>query len=282
MRFLLFLILPASLLAGQLPVTEGLLLDLDAIKGVSLEDGNKVFQWENQAPGKSARLFVKQDQGRKTPGSGRPTLRTKIDSLNGLNSLVFRQGELVNHDEDTFDSLSTGSGHTWITVIAVHQQRVGLKDVNSFFGNLRNGKKYEGIWGGLEDDNTLWASPRNGLTFGRFDKNNPLLKGPKIAEHRFYVIAGRMNAGTGLVKTELFVNSPVAIASGQFPINPKANPSKFTIGQERDAINHPGHESFDGEIARFLVYQRPLKDDELKTAIEHLVAHYRIKVDTKR
>ena len=168
-----------------------------------------------------------------------------------------------------------------MSVIAVHQQHPGLKDVNSFFGNLRNGKKYEGIWGGFEDDNTLWASPRNGLTFGRFDKNNPILRGPKLELNRFYVVAGRMHAGKGLVQSELFLNQATAAATTQFPVNPDANPSKFTIGQERDAINHPGHESFDGEIARFLVYRRPLNDAELKIAIEHLIAHYGIQVATK-
>ena len=32
----------------------------------------------------------------------------------------------------------------------------------------------------------------------------------------------------------------------------KKNSSRMAIGQERDAIEHPGKESFDGEIARFL------------------------------
>ena len=277
---LIMMLLPTCLIAGELPVLKGLILDLDAEKDVSLEEGNKVAQWENQAPEGSARLFVKQDEGRKAPGSGRPQLRNAIDSLNGKSSLVFRQGELVNHDEDAFDSLITGSGFTWLCVASVHQQRVGLKNVNALFGNLRNGGKYEGLWACLRDDNSLWTSPRNGVTFGRFDQNNPLLLGPELEKERFYVIAGRMAAGKGSVLTELYLNTPKPVASTVFPVNPQANSSKLVIGQERDAIKHPGFESFDGEIARLLIYKRPLGENELAKTIQHLIDTYAIKVDT--
>ena len=65
----------------------------------------------------------------------------------------FRRQELVNHDEDAFDHLLTGSGYTWIAIMSVYKQVVQLKDVNSFFGNLKNGGMYEGIWGNVTDDN---------------------------------------------------------------------------------------------------------------------------------
>ena len=183
---------------------KGLLLDLDAAKGLKLEDGDKVASWANQAPGKTARLFVKQDGGRKQKGSGRPTLKKDVKKLNGHATLVFRQQELVNMEEDAFDHLTRGKGCTWISVMAVYEQRVGVKDVNSFFGNLRNGAKYEGLWGCLRDDNTLWTGARNGLTFGRFDQNNPLVLGSKLEVGKYYIVAGRMAAGTGAVKIDLF------------------------------------------------------------------------------
>lgn len=52
----------------QLP-TEGLILDLDAAKDVSLEDGDRVVSWGNQAPGHADMVFVKRDEGRTPFGS---------------------------------------------------------------------------------------------------------------------------------------------------------------------------------------------------------------------
>ncbi len=181
--------------------------------------------------------------------------------------LVFRQQELLCADEDTFDGLTTGKGHTWIARVALDEQRVGLKDVNSFFGNLRNGGNYEGLWGNVKDDNTVWSGARNGITFGRFDKNNPQAMGTKLERGKWHVLAGRMPAGDGTVKWELFVEQPVAVATTDFPVSATANPGRMAVGQERDAIEHPGAESFDGEIARLLIWERPLSDAELATAL---------------
>lgn len=253
---------------------KGLVIDLDAAKGLKLEDGDKVAAWTSQAGGASSKDFVKRDEGRKVPGSGRPSLVKVAPGLNAKPALDFRQQELVCLDEDAFDGLSTGKGHTWMVVLAVHEQRVGLKDVNSFFGNLRNGEKYEGIWGCLNDDNTPWWGARNGITFGRFDENNPKVEGPKLETGKFHILAGRMAAGTGSVDLELFVNSAKAAATAKIPVNAAANPSRMAVGQERDAINHPGVESFDGQIARFLIWERPLSDQELATALEALQKDY--------
>ncbi len=46
--------------------------------------------------------------------------------------------------------------------------------------------------------------------------------------------------GLGKVKMDLFINERIPVALGIFPVNTKANPSKMSIGQERDAIEHPG------------------------------------------
>ena len=270
---IVLILLTATGLSNELPQT-GLLLDLDAAKGVAIEGDENVAAWENQVADAKPRLFIKRDAGRAVPGSGRPTLRANIQQLGGKPALVFRQQELVCMDEDSFDGLTTGKGHTWLAVIAVHPQRVGLKDVNSFFGNLRNGGRYEGLWGCLNDDNTLWYGTRNGLTFGRFDDNNPQLLGPKLEPGKFHLVGGRMAEGTGTVTLEMFHNTTKPVTTGKAPVDPAANPSKMTIGQERDAIEHPGHESFDGEIARFLIWQRPLDDAELGNAMKSLQSTY--------
>jgi hypothetical protein len=46
------------------------------------------------------------------------------------------------------------------------------------------------------------------------------------------------------------------------------------VGQERDAIQHPGHESFDGEIARLLIYEGALGEEQLATMFAFLKESY--------
>jgi hypothetical protein len=262
---------------AQIP-TNGLIVDLDADKGVEVEDGDRVVKWTNQVTTFAAKDFFKQDKGRKEPGSGRPTLKKSVEAIGGHDTLVFRRQELVNHDEDAFDHLLTGSGYTWIAVISVYEQVVQLKDVNSFFGNLKNSGMYEGIWGNVTDDNRVWIGSRNGITFGRWDGNNPMVVAAKpLTVGRYNIVAGRMGSGTGEVQIELFINEPKAVASKPFPVNQTANSSKLAIGQERDATNHPGKESFDGELARFLIYERPLSNDELRQTMDSLKTNYGIK-----
>jgi hypothetical protein len=271
-------VLPGRLCIAEdhhgLPTTQGLVLDLDADHGVTVEDGNRVSVWKNQAPGAKAIDFVKRNEGRKEAGSGRPTLKKAIKNFNGHAALAFRQGELVNLDEDAFDGLTSGKGFTWFCVLSAYEQRVGLVDVNSFFGNLRNGQNYEGLWANLKDDNTFWTGGRNGVTFGRFDGNNPLITGPKLETNRSYLLASRMAPGVGAQSIELFVNDPAPVASGIFPVNPQANPSRMAVGQERDAIQHPGQESFDGEMARLLIYEGALDDRDLAATFAALKKNY--------
>lgn len=255
-----------------LPVTEGLLLDLNAGADVFLQDGDRVVGWRNQVAESPAQFFVQRDLGREVPGSGRPTLRN--NAVGGHDAIMFEEQELVNFHEDEFDACTTGSGYTWFSVMSVYEQHVGLPDVNSFFGNLRNEGNYEGFWGNLEDDNSVWIGSRSGITFGRFDENNPKLLGPRLETGSYYVVAGRMAAGTDTVEIELFVDSSESVGSVSFPVNPGADPSRMAIGQERDATNHPGEESFHGEIARFVVYEGSLSDEDLGTTISYLQEIY--------
>ena len=257
----------AAALLAENAAPAGLLVDLDAARGLTLDAQGRVAKWVNQAGPAEARDFVGQDKGRKVPGSGLPA----VVKDGAAPALAFRAQELLCHDEKAFDGLVKGDGCTWVAVLKPYAQaKGGLKDVNSFFGNLRNGGKYEGVWGCLDDDNTLWWGARNGLTFGRFDVNNPKVAGPKLEAGRRYVVAGRLGAGPGEVAIELFVDEPKAVAAGRFPVNPAADSSKLSIGQERDATQHPGFESFDGEIGRFLLWARPLKDEELATVMASL------------
>jgi len=45
---------------------------------------------------------------------------------------------------------------------------------------------YEGIWSNVTDDNRVWIGSRNGLTFGRWDNNNPMVVAAKPLEEGRY------------------------------------------------------------------------------------------------
>ena len=271
---------PGAPLVGEssdfYPLKKGLIVDLNADSGVVCDEGNRVEKWMNQVSTFPVKVFEKTDGGRKVKGSGRPLLKTNIDAINGHNAIVFDQQELLAADEDAFDHLIIGSGYTWFCVMKAGKQPGELKDVNSFFGNLRNGGNYEGFWGGLMDNNQVWMGSRNGVTFGRWDNNNPRVLGKeKLNQQDYYLIIGHMAAGTGQVTLSLYINdAKKPVATHPFPVNPSANASKLAIGQERDAIEHPGVESFVGEIARFLLYERPLSRKELIEMARELADYY--------
>jgi hypothetical protein len=83
-----------------------------------------------------------------------------------------------------------------------------------------------------------------------------------------------MGRGVGKVAIEIFVNQTIAESKGIFPVNRLADPSQMAIGTERNALEHPGGESFEGEIARFLMYDRPLSELELAQAFQTLKQTY--------
>jgi hypothetical protein len=272
---LIFCLLFGSASAQKLS-KKNLIVDLNADKGVVTADGDLVEKWENQVSSFSVKDFSKRDEGRQVPGSGRPLLLRKVPALKGHNSLAFHKQELVNMDEDAFDHLITGGGYTWFCVLKAGKQSGELKDVNCFFGNLRNQPNNEGMWGGFADDNSFWMSSRNGVTFGRWDNNNPYVHSSQIVnQEQYYLIMGRMGQGTDTVTLSLYLNDgSKAIATSPFPVSQKVNPSRMAIGQERDAIQHPGRESFVGEMARLLLYDRTLTDQEMAKTAKEIVAYY--------
>jgi len=280
------LFFPLWLYACQPPATKkevifsatSFLVDLNADSAVVTEDVKKVRAWHSTAPGNLKLVFTKRDEGRQLAGSGRPSLRENVKAINGHNSISFEQQELLNESETVFDSLITGSGFTWLAVLKPYVQAGELKDVNSFFGTLKNGGNYEGFWAGFTDDNYLWTGARNGITFGRWDNNNPRISSTvPLDTARYYLAAGRMQAGVGKVIVEVFIDDfSKPDAEGTFPVNINADASMLSIGQERDAIQHPGVESFRGEIARFIMYGRPLENAELRHYGEYLSKYYNI------
>ena len=122
----------------KLPISKGLMVDLNADEGITLENGSKVSSWKNSVKNNAVTSFDKQDLGRKELDSGMPRLKFNVPELNGHNSMVFHRQELLNEKEDALDHLITGSGYTWFSIMSVYKRVKGKPGVNSFFGNLRN------------------------------------------------------------------------------------------------------------------------------------------------
>ena len=51
-------------------------------------------------------------------------------------------------------------------------------------------------------------------------------------------------------------------------------PSRMAIGTERNAINHQGKESFDGEMARLLMYETALDQQDMEEVFFYLRMMY--------
>ena len=266
-----------------------LVLDLDADKGLTIEDDRMVTAWKNQARNPKAVDFRSTEEGRtktiitqKEPGTGRPTLRRRASDINGHNSLIFRSDELINENDKAFHGMMTGAGYTWFAVIKPYRQtgpgRINSKYPNAFFGCLRSSSPpqnetglYAGFWGGFYPDGRVYMGSRNGIGKRVRDAvNTPQVEAPAPAINKWHIVMGRQGSGKGEVLLELFVDDPSkAVNSSKYPVA-DVEPSRMAIGTERNAINHQGKESFDGELARLLMYQTALDKQEMKEIYAYL------------
>ena len=277
----------------ELPVSSGLVLDLNADRGLTIEDDSMVTTWTNQAPKPLAVDFLTTEEGRtKTiitqdePGTGRPTLVENSHEINGHNSLVFREDELINDNDEAFHGMMTGGGYTWFAVLKPYKQggpgKINSRYPNAFFGCLRNSGppqketgQYAGFWGSFYPDGRVYMGSRNGLNEKvRDGVNTPEVESPPPSINEWHIIMGRQGSGQGTVLLELFVDDPSeAVNSSDFPVG-DVEPSRMAIGTERNAINHQGKESFDGELARLLMYETALDQQEMKDVYDYLRTVY--------
>jgi hypothetical protein len=276
-----------------LPVEQGLVLDLNADMGVTVEDECMVTTWRNQAPNPKALDFKVTEEGRtrtivaqKELGTGRPTLKKNVDELNGHHSLVFTEDELINDNDEAFHGMMTGRGYTWFAVIKPYVQRspksIKSNYPNAFFGCLRNTAapqlelgQYAGFWGSFYPDGRVYMGSRNGTSKTvRDGVNTPQVEAPAPAVDEWHIIMGRQGAGQGIVLLDLFVNNPSeAVNSHDYPVA-DVEPSRMAIGTERNAINHMGKESFDGELSRLLMFETALTQKEMEAVYDYLRATY--------
>jgi len=77
----ILLLLSATATVDARVVEKGLILDLDADRGVELEDSDRVVQWTNQVVAFAAKDFLKRDKGRRgTSGKSRCSRPTSTGS----------------------------------------------------------------------------------------------------------------------------------------------------------------------------------------------------------
>lgn len=275
--------------AQHLPISKGLVLDLNADAGLTLDKETMVTNWRNQVPKAKAVDFKITEEGRTKTiisqeelGTGRPTLLKNNDKINGHNSLVFREDELINDNDAAFHGMLTGGGYTWFAVIKPYEQggpgKINSNYPNAFFGCLRNTSPpqsetgvYAGFWGSFYPDGRVYMGSRNGLnTKVRDSVNTPEVAGPAPSINEWHIIMGRQGSGQGVVQLDLFVDNPTQpINSSDFIVG-NVEPSRMAIGTERNAINHMGKESFDGELARLLMFETALDKKEIKKVYDYL------------
>jgi hypothetical protein len=239
--------------------------------------------------------------------NGLPSLAFRGNPANG----VITGDDLINMDgPDVYDHLIQGAGYTWIAVIKPYKQISIItgddagKDINILFGNLKNGDngkcQFCGMWAGVSGSvdrpDFFWAGNRgdddffagapyenqpysnNGTGHYRTD-GNPHVHARQMTTDKWEVVAARMGSGAGDVWIETFMGkSNAIIAKKPWRVYDKYGPEEdadmMAIGTERDAINHVGLESYDGEFARFLIWERPLNDAELQQALNAIDSVY--------
>jgi hypothetical protein len=224
-------------------VASGLIQDLNPDVGVATS-GSNVTTWTNQG---SAGDDV-------ATNDGAPQLLTS--ALLGHNVVAFSGDRLVGDDGAAFDSLMTGSGHTWFSVVRVNPgDNGGAK--NAMFGTLLNGSPFSGFVahvgdaGGLDTTGSYLNRPGGSDVF--------TVGNVEIADQQYHIIAGRLDAGTGAQTAGLYIDSPVVNATSSPSISAATNSGPIAVGAEQIG----GGERIDGYLARVLIYDRPLTNAEM-------------------
>ncbi len=230
-------------------VTSGLIQDLNADLGVTTSGPTNVTDWANQAAGGGDNVSI---------NAGSPQLVT--GAVNGHNAIAFTNDRMAGTSETAFDGIMQGSGHTWFAVVRAPNNPGGK---NAVFGTLLNNSPWTGVVAHIGGSNARYMTrPANGDVFANGTTN--------IADGGFHVIGGRLAAGTGSQLAELFVDDPTAEATAMPSINAGTNSSQFTVGAERAG----GNERVDADIARILIYDRPLTDAEFHQTGDSLSQTY--------
>ena len=235
---------PVAVKSHAAVVAGGLIQDLNAAVGVTESGGvgTGVTAWANQAAGTGDDLAT--DRGTISHNTG-----------GAFSYLTLGGGgppRMVGDDAAAFDSIMNGNGHTWFAVV---RPEVGANGggKNAVFGTLTNSNPFSGVSAHVSNNSNLgyMTRPASSDVFANGTTN--------INDGEWHILAGRLGAGTGVQLAEAFTDGPIAEGTANPNILGTTNSDAFTLGAERSG----GSENYLGDIARIIIYDRPLSDSEL-------------------
>jgi hypothetical protein len=231
--------------------TTGLIQDLDADVGAM---GSPVNAWINQAPAGGDNLAA-------STGS----VQVIENAVNGHAALRFENNSrLVGNNTNEFCGLTSGAGLTWFAVVFPRAQDNPLKNI--FFGTIKDGAPFSGFTAGVNMNDARPYSMMRPVTAEVFAQSNVGVSGAWV------ILAGRLDDGPGMRAGELFVNSSTASDTEMSLIPKTSDCGALVVGAERAT----GTEFVNADIARILIYDRPLTDAELAATGQALAERYAI------
>jgi len=243
-------------------IPDDMIEDLNASVGVTTDtDEISVTEWENLSDLGGDDLSL-------TGGSGDPQLLSSATPT-GQSAIAFTTDDrLVGDDDSALDTIIQGNGLTWIAVIRIpDNQGAGVPNgKNRIFGTLTNETPFSGYMANIDNDEVLGADVRPGPAVSDtffIDGSTSLNDGI------FKVLSGRLTDGTGEQLHQIYSDLSLE-SSGFATISDSTNSGPLTLGAERTG----GSEYGDFDLARLLIYDRPLTGLEWNSTILELQATY--------
>lgn len=239
---------------SAVPVTTSLIQDLNPENGVSVS-GTTLTGWTNSAASGGDDLTVV---------NGNPQLTTA--DLNSLDVVSFDGNDSIEGTSTTaFDGMATGSGATVFTVLQGSSTQPNF--LARYMGTL-NGASLKGFTfnlshAGLTNSWTYFNNPSNQELYGTTD----------LDDDNWHIVVCRLSTGTGAQTMSTFIDSATSEASTAMTVGDASGALQLTVGADRTGdVN----QAFVGKIARVLMYERGLTDEEVNDVGTYLAELYNL------
>jgi hypothetical protein len=190
------------------------------------------------------------------------------NAANGHDAVVLTGNlRLTGSNATAFASLINGDGMAYFAVVKPGTQRnTGQVDRNQIFGTIHEGGNFSGFTAGTDLVDEPYAMMRPDTTEYKAQTG--------VAEaNTWIVLAGRLQSGTnGEKKSTVYINSASVKATAMFMIDGSSQVGALTVGAERTL----GTEFWTGQIARILIYDGPMTDNDFATTGRALGERYGI------